>query len=137
MPTRRQRRVSELIREELSRVLLTDLNDPRLGLVTVTHVEVTPDLRQARVYFSTLRSESQPEVLETLRHASKFIRRELAARIKLKFIPELEFYPDHAMERGMRIEELLTQVQTEETAEAEAASDLKNPGLEALEEDED
>ena len=110
MASRRQKRVAELIREEVSKLILQELKDPRLGLVSVTYVDVTPDLRQARVYVSTLEPEARHEVLAALEHAAGFIRHELGGRVRLKFTPELLFRLDETLEQSLRINELLSQV---------------------------
>lgn len=118
MPTRRQRRVAELVQEEISLLIQQEVDDPRVGLVTLTHVEVTPDLRLAHVYFSALDKEAQTQALKALNHASSFLRHELGARVRLRYTPELEFHVDHSLEHSMRIEELLSQMDIEEPSES-------------------
>lgn len=115
MATRRQRRVAERIQEELSLLIQREVRDPRVGMVTVTHVDVSPDLRLARVYFSALGEEAQEQARLALEHAANFLRHELGARIRLRFIPHLEFRVDHSVEHSLRIEELLAQIRTEES----------------------
>lgn len=115
MTTRRQRRVAELIQEEISLLIQREVRDPRVGMVTVTHVDVSPDLRLARVYFSALDEEAQQQALLALEHAASFLRHELGNRIRLRFIPRLEFRVDHSVEYSIRIEELLAQIHTEES----------------------
>jgi ribosome-binding factor A len=118
MPTRRQERVGERIHEEISEVLQKRIRDPRLASVTVTGVEVSPDLKAARVFISTLGDrESRNSTLQGLQHASKYIRRELAHRLQMRFTPELRFALDESWERGMRIDELLEQLQPTESSD--------------------
>ena len=111
MPTRRQRRVSELIHRELSLLLMRQVRDPRLAGVTITAVEITPDLQLARVYFSVLGvPEEEAVALAASQHAGGFLRTELAARIQLRFAPELIFAVDKTSAYARRIDELLEQV---------------------------
>lgn len=109
MTNLRQRRVAEFLREEIS-LLAMEFNDPRLGSVDVTDVEVSPDLRYARVFVaSSGESEQKEQILEGLRHASAHIRRELAQRGSFRYVPELSFHWDSSVERGQRIDDLLRQ----------------------------
>lgn len=108
MPTRRQRRVNALLRQALSELLQREVADPRLGFVTVTGVDTTSDLRQAHVYASFLgNSEEQKEGLEALRKATKYLRRQLAETVYLRYVPELIFHLDESAERGLRIDKIL------------------------------
>ncbi len=118
-PTIRQRRVAELLKEELAVLLELEVADPRLQFVNVTAVEVTPDLRWAKVYVTTLdEEESYPEVLEALDHARGFLRSSLAERIRLRRVPDLAFYVDDVLSRARRIDALLEQIQREKAANA-------------------
>ena len=111
MPTRRQERLSERIHEEISELLQKTLRDPRLTYVTVTGVKLTPDLKLATVFITSLGDrESGDAALQSLQHASGFIRRELAQRLHMRFTPELRFSLDDTWERGARIDELLEQL---------------------------
>lgn len=111
MPTRRQRRVSELVHRELSLLLMLEARDPRLVGVTITGVDVTPDLLLARVYFSVLGEEDEEkEALAGLKHAGGFLRSQLAGRVRLRSVPELAFVADKSAAYGQRIDELLQQV---------------------------
>jgi ribosome-binding factor A len=108
MPTRRQRRVAELIHRELSLILLLGVKDPRLAGVTITDVEVTKDLLLARVYFTVLDAEDGgKEALAGLEHAKGFLRSQLAERIELRFMPDLIFSQDKSAQYGQRIDTLL------------------------------
>ena len=117
MSTRRQERVSERIHEEICDVLQKRIRDPRLAGVTVTGVEVSPDLKVAKVFISALGDrESRNSALQGLQHASKYIRRQLAQQLQMRFTPELRFALDESWERGARIDELLEQVGNTESS---------------------
>jgi ribosome-binding factor A len=112
MIPKRLTRVGETIREELSAMLLRDLKDPRIGFVTITDVVMSPDLRQAKVYFSRIGTEAErEESLRGLRAAAGFMRRELGHRLALKFAPELRFFYDESLETGSRIDRLLREIE--------------------------
>ena len=113
MPTRRQERVTEMMREELSLLIGAELFDPRLAeaMVNVTGVEVSQDLRNARVYVEhTLPSAQSGEVLEALRHAEGFLRQALVENLDLRFVPMLSFHVDDTNARGRRIDALLDSI---------------------------
>jgi ribosome-binding factor A len=109
MATRRQKQISNLIQKELGDLLEKKVSDPRLDFVTVTAVEVTPDLRQAHIYVSAL--ENQQQAVEGLDHATSFLRRELSSRLALRYMPELIFHLDASLLRGERIDQLLEEIQ--------------------------
>lgn len=126
MPTRRQRRVSELIHRELSLLLLRQARDPRLSGVTITSVEVTPDLLLARVHFSVLgEPEEEEEALAAFQHAGGFLRSELAAKIQLRFVPELDFRVDKSTAYARRIDELLEQARQSDGRDGAALPPIK------------
>lgn len=111
MTTRRQRRVSELLHRELSLLLMREVRDPRLSDVTVTGVEISPDLLIAHVYFTVMGDADQgKEALAALQHAGGFLRTQLAGQVRLRLMPELIFELDRSAEYGRRIDELLAQV---------------------------
>jgi ribosome-binding factor A len=106
--TRRQRQVAELLREEISLLIQRRVRDPRLGFVTVTDVEMSPDLRVAHVYVSVLGSEDDvQQSLASLRGAAGFFRRELGASLSLRYLPELDFRSDDSLAKGLHIDQLL------------------------------
>jgi ribosome-binding factor A len=111
-------RVNSLIRQEISELLQRQVNDPRLvNLITVTEVLTSADLKHARVFISSIGSESdKEEKLKGLVSASGFFRRELGRRIKLRYIPELSFEWDDSIERGNNILQLIDKVTSEKTA---------------------
>jgi ribosome-binding factor A len=111
--SRRSQRVALLVREELSRLVLTEAHDPDLRRVTITDVEMPPDLRSARVYYSCLGQEDDRRRAEAaLDRAAGYLRREVTQRCGLRYAPELHFLFDATLERGARIEELLAQVRS-------------------------
>ena len=116
MQGRRIDRIEEQLRTELGEIIEREIQDPRIGLATVTAVKVSPDLRHARVFVTVLGDANQrKKTLEGLRSAASFVRRELSKRLHhLRRIPELTFDYDEAVEKGIRIEELLDQIKHEE-----------------------
>lgn len=109
-------RVGEQIKKELSLILQTELKDPRIGFITVTGVEMTSDLSQAKVYLSVLGKDVEKEdTLKALAKGSGFIRSELGRRIRFRHTPELIFKFDHSIEYGSHIEGLLQKLNNGET----------------------
>lgn len=109
--TRRSQRVADLVRAEISSLILTEAHDPELRKVTITEVSMPPDLKSARVYFSVLGGEPERRRAgEALDRAAGFLRREIGQRCGLRYAPELHFFQDRSLERGARVEELLAQV---------------------------
>ncbi|GBC77129.1 Ribosome-binding factor A [bacterium HR08] len=104
----RPERIGALLKEELSQIIGYELKDPQLGLVTITHVKVSADLRHAKVYVSTLGTPDESrQTVERLNQAAGFIRRQLYPRLHLKTIPELVFHYDETIARAARIDDLL------------------------------
>ena len=116
MQGRRVDRIEEQLRIELSQILEREVQDPRVRLVTVTHVKVSPDLRHARVFVSSLGgNEERKRVLQGLKSAAGYARRSLGQRLHhLRRIPELTFDYDDTLERETRIEQLLDQIKTKQ-----------------------
>lgn len=112
---RRRERVGDLLREEISDLLLRQVNDPRLsGLITVTEVSVSPDMRYATVFVSVMGGEAEKKtVLEGLKAAAGFLRRELGHRLDMRRIPELAFQRDESIELGAHLMEIMKQVSQE------------------------
>lgn len=105
-------KLQELIKQEMSKMLLKELKDPRIGFVTVTDVEMTGDLREAKIYVSIMGGEEQVKSsLEGLNSALGFIRREIGHRIRLRFTPEISFALDTSLDYGDHIQKLLLQVE--------------------------
>ena len=115
----RHERVAEQIRGVLVE-LIREVRDPRVGFVTLTGVELSPDLKQARVFVSRLGSEAEREAaVEGLNHAATFLRRELADRARLRFTPGLRFVSDATLERGSRVEAILQEIQAEHSEDGD------------------
>lgn len=105
----RANKIAEQMKKELGDILLRELKDPRVKFVTVTGVDVTGDLQQAKVFITVLGSDEEKEAsLRGLNKAKGFIRSEIGKRIRLRKTPELEFEIDHSIEYGNRIETLLS-----------------------------
>jgi ribosome-binding factor A len=110
----RMRRVDEAMREVLSDAITSELKDPRVGFVTVTAVDTSPDLRQARVYVSVLGTEPERRrSLDGLRSAHGFLQRRVADELRLKHTPTLDFAYDDTAENAQRINELLRREEPE------------------------
>jgi ribosome-binding factor A len=108
----RMRRVDEAMRAVLGEAIAKGLQDPRVGFVTVTGVETSPDLRHARVYVSVLGdSHTRAESLDGLRSAHGFLQRRVADELSLKHTPTLTFAYDETVDRGMRISQLIDETQ--------------------------
>jgi ribosome-binding factor A len=112
MTAGRMRRVNEAVRAVLSEAIASDLKDPRVGFVTVTGVKTSPDLRHARVYVSVLGNDQERAAsLDGLRSAHGFLQGLLASELTLKHTPALTFEYDESVDRGMRISQLLDEVE--------------------------
>ena len=109
-------KLQELIKQEMGKMLLTDIKDPRIGFVTVTEVEMTGDLREAKIYVSIMGNDEQiKSSWEGLNSALGFIRREIGKRIKIRFTPEISFALDKSLDYSEHIQKLLLKVKSEET----------------------
>ncbi len=109
MGSTRTRRVGELIRQEMAELLTERLRDPRLREVTITEVEMAPDLKVAHVYFACA-SERAGSVADGLEKAAGFIRKNLSQKIYLKFMPELVYHYDSSLDRGQAMDSLLDSI---------------------------
>lgn len=111
----RQEKLGELIATELSDLLRTRVKDPRVGFASITHVEVSGDLRHAKIFVSVMGTpEEQVETMKGLKHATGFLRHELASRIVLRYMPEIVFKLDNSIAEGSRVLELIHQIEQEE-----------------------
>ncbi len=105
---RRPRQVADVVREELARLLRTEVHDPAVGFATITEVVLSPDLRSARVFVSVLGGEGAFErSVAALNRAAPMLRGMVGRNCGLRYAPELRFEEDHSLERGARIEEIL------------------------------
>jgi len=104
----RRDRIAEQIRRELAELIRTEVRDPRIGMVSLTEVQVSPDYAHAKVFFSTLALRDQlADVQSGLQHASGFLRSELGKRISIHMTPELHFVFDESLERGAQLSQLI------------------------------
>ncbi len=140
MATHRMESVARELQEEISHILQRDIDDPLIGFVTITDVDITPDLKHARVYFSVLGDEEQKrESSKGVRRAAKYIRGLIAERMDLRYTPTLTFVLDETAEKAQRIELLLRQEAAElqisdEELEADYEGDARGGTENAAEE---
>ncbi|SHK73249.1 ribosome-binding factor A [Selenomonas ruminantium] len=119
----RVEKVQELMKQEISQIILRELKDPRIGFVTVTSVECTGDLREAKVYVSLMGSEAQVKACWMgLNSSLGFIRREIGKRIRLRVTPEISFALDKSLDYSAHIQELLLKIKAEEEAKHSEAA---------------
>jgi ribosome-binding factor A len=115
-------RLGDQIRSDISDLIAREVHDPGIGFVTITRVEVTADLQIARVFYTTMADEkARAQTAKALARVTPFLRRQLAARLRLRRVPELEFRFDRSIEHQDRIERLIHEIQTERAARAEDA----------------
>lgn len=108
---KRSERIGDLIYREVSNIILRDLKDPRIGIITLTGVSVSDDLRLATVYYSLVGDERRwTEVGKGLESSKGFIKKELGRRLKIKYIPDIRFREDRSLERGERIDRILSEI---------------------------
>ena len=131
MPGRRAERLAEQIREELSLIIAGEVEDPKVGFVTVTEAKVSADLRTAKVYVSVLGTEEEvKESMAALKHAAGFIRNQLGVVLRMKRTPDLHFVYDDTDLRAARIEELLNQEGAKAKESIELADNLNEAFIE-------
>ncbi len=112
MSSRRRQQVGDLIRDHVSEILQTEMKDPRLGMVSITRVEMSPDLRYATLFTSVYGDEDeQQSTIQALSGASGYIRRLLAPRLRIRHIPSIRFRLDHSMEHAEQITRTLNEIQ--------------------------
>ena len=117
-------RVGEAIRDELSQLIAREVHDPGVGFITLTRVKVSPDLQVARVYYTTMGDDkAQRETAKALERAAPFLRRQLGQRIRLRRVPEVEFFYDESIARGDRIEQILQELKAEARSRADDPTD--------------
>src|SRR4030081_3606739 len=110
----RASRVGDQIRAELAELLSREVHDPGIGFLTITHVKVSPDLQQARAYYTTIGDDkARRESARALERATPFLRRHIGRRLRLKRVPELTFSFDESIEKGDRIEQILQQLNSD------------------------
>lgn len=116
--SKRLQRVAESIRHELGEILLKDIKDPNLKLVSISRVDISPDLRHANVYFTTLKVPAE-KVKESLHKAKGMLKSELVKRIRLKYTPDLLFYEDKGIEYSLKIDKILKALEKENELDQE------------------
>ena len=110
LPYKRSQRVGDLIREEIADIIMYKLKDPRVGFITVTGVDMAPDLKLAKVFVSILKEEEREQTLDILNSSKNFIRSILSKRLRMKFIPIIEFRLDASVEYGYKIDKILKEI---------------------------
>ena len=122
--SQRPERVQEALRQEISRIVQNEIKDPRLGFTTITGVELTKDLRYAKIYFSVLGEEKEKRLaLKGLNSAKGYIKGLISDRIKLRFMPQIEFKIDETLEHTKKIYDLLDKLKKEKTDAGDNRSD--------------
>lgn len=125
--TRRTQQMGEFLREEVTDIIRTELDDPRLGFWTITHVEVSQELRSARIFVSVLGTEQErTDTLKALRGAAGFIRTHLKPRMRTRTIPDLDFRDDRSMEHAEEIDRTLRQLHREDERRPLPASGIRD-----------
>ena len=120
MASQRPIRVGEQIREDLTELLAREVHDPGIGFLTITRVQMTSDLQNARVYYTTLGDvQARKQTSRALDRATPFLRRQLGRRLRLQRVPELQFFFDESVERLDRVERILQELQAERVERAE------------------
>jgi ribosome-binding factor A len=110
----RIKKINSLIKNELSLVLLNKIQDPALGIVTITSVKVSPDIRSAKIYVSVYQKEQREEILEKLNGIKGLIRTQLAQRINLRRVPELNFFIDDTLDYVAKMEDLFQKIRKDD-----------------------
>jgi ribosome-binding factor A len=107
-------RGGDQLRQELAELIAREVHDPGIGFLTLTRVKMTPDLQEARVYYTTIGDDKQrKETGRALQRATPFLRRQVGRRLRLKHVPNLDFYYDESIERQDRIERIILDIQAE------------------------
>jgi ribosome-binding factor A len=124
--------VADQLRAEVTELLAREVHDPGIGFLTITHVKVSPDLQVARVYYTTLGDgKVRRDTQRALERATPFLRRHIGRRLRLKRVPELEFFFDEAVERGDRVEQILQEISAHRFRQGSGESDQSAEGAEA------
>ena len=131
----RARRIADQMQRELSELIRLEVKDPRVGMLTLTEVEVARDMDHAKVFFTTLGGKPEHEAcLQGLQRASGFLRTQLSQRMQLRQVPKLSFVYDHSVERGVQLSQLIESAVAEDrtrnpdTADSDSGdSELRNP----------
>jgi len=120
----RKERLQQAIKQELSKILLEDMNDERLKFVTITDVELSDDQKYLKVYFSTMPGKNPEQILQSLERVKGYVSGEVARTLRLRFAPEIKFELDNSIERGVRMVKLLEDLEKkDEVKEDESHED--------------
>ncbi len=125
LPYKRSQRVSHLLKKEISEIISRRIKDPRLGFLTVTDVEVAPDLKNAKVFISVFRPEEREPTMQALEASASFVRSELGRRLRMKVIPHLAFRLDTSPEYAEKIERIFKDIHS-----SEQSGDIEPPDTE-------
>ena len=124
----RASRVGDQIQAEIASLLTREVHDPGIGFLTITQVKVSPDLQQARVYYTCIGDDkAKRESARALDRAKPFLRRQVGQRLRLKRVPELTFFFDQSIEQGDRVERILQELKTERAARPDPDDDTLGP----------
>jgi ribosome-binding factor A len=134
--SRRLERLNEQMRRDVSEILRNEVKDPRVGLITVTEARVSSDLSYARLYVRALDGDEKG-MIEGLKAATPYIRRELGKRLSIRHIPELRFEPDRALEHALHIEKLLSEVLPGDADDSEDEVEASEETTDGVESDKD
>jgi len=127
MSQNRPSRVADQLRAEISELLVREVHDPGIGFLTITHVKVSPDLQAARVYYTTLGdAKARRDTQRALERATPFLRRHIGRRLRLKRVPEVEFFFDETIERGDRVEQILQEISADRLRSGSPPADAKH-----------
>ena len=108
----RSDRVADIIKREVSDILFREVKDPRLSFITITSVDLTKDLRNAKIYYTSLKeAEELEEIKKSLKKAVGFVQRELGKRVHLRYLPQLSFVYDTSLEYGNRMDRILNKIE--------------------------
>ena len=117
MQFKRKDRVGDQIKKEVSQIIQRELKDPGIGFVTITGVELSPDLKNARIFYSVLGDEQKRQSSDqALQRAVFFIQHEIGRKMRLKYTPKIKFVYDHSLEKGARIEKALEKIRSSENS---------------------
>jgi ribosome-binding factor A len=130
MANSRAERVGDQVRSELAELIARQVHDPGIGFLTLTRVKVTPDLQIARVYYTVMGDEAaRRESARALSRAAPFLRRQIGQRVRLRRVPELEFFYDESIAHADRVEWILHELEEERAARPIDAGDATGPAL--------
>ena len=117
--TTRQEKLVGVLKEEVSEILRREIKDPRLGFFTIIDAEITSDLQHAKVFVSIMGTEEErKQSMEVLKHAQHFVRQEFGKRVRMKVLPDIQFFRDETVDKGVRMLELLEEIKRDEEKRA-------------------